>query len=267
VNSAAPHPIITLLTDFGTRDAYVGSLKGVILGLNPSAVLVDLSHEVPPQNIRAGALLLSAATPFFPLGTVHLAVVDPGVGSPRRALAARCRGCFWVGPDNGLFHLVFRQASDLTIISLDNSAFFRPRVSATFHGRDIFAPVAAHLSLGVDLLDLGTQITDPVPLDCPDPKFGPQAMRGEIMYIDQFGNLVSNIGMEALVGWVGEHNFKLKLGPLCLTGLASTYTDVAPGEFLALEGSHGFLEIACAMANAARRLQVEVGLAIEIIKD
>jgi S-adenosylmethionine hydrolase len=259
--------LITLLTDFGTRDAYVAAMKGVICSLNPQAVLVDLSHDVPPQDIRAGALNLVAAAPYFPPGTIHLAVVDPGVGGPRRALAAHCRGQFWVGPDNGLFHLIFRQASPLSLVSLVNPAYFRPRVSATFHGRDIFAPVAAHLSLGVDLNRFGPKIADPVALDLPEPRFGPEGVWGEIMYVDQFGNLISNISFGELSAWRGQQDISLKAGPVALRGLARTYSDVAPGEFLALEGSHGFLEIACAMANAARRLNAGLGLPVVIRKD
>jgi S-adenosyl-L-methionine hydrolase (adenosine-forming) len=266
VNPVAPCPLITLLTDFGVQDAYVASLKGVILSLNPGVVLVDLSHTVPPQDLRAGALLLAAAAPYFPPGTIHLAVVDPGVGSSRRALAAHCRGQFWVGPDNGLCHLIFRGASPLTVVSLENPEYFRSPVSATFHGRDIFAPVAAHLSLGVALDRFGPRITDPVALDLPEPRFTPAAIYGEIIYIDRFGNLVSNISASELAAWQGQHAVSLQVGALYLQGLARTYTDVAPGEFLALPGSHGFLEIACAMDNAARRLPAGVGQSVELLK-
>jgi S-adenosylmethionine hydrolase len=261
-----PRPLITLLTDFGTRDAYVASLKGVILSLNPEANLVDLSHEVPPQDIRAGALILAAAAPFFPPGTIHLAVVDPGVGGGRRALAARGRDGYWVGPDNGLFHFIFGQAPDLALVSLENPAFFRPQVSATFHGRDIFAPVAAHLSLGVDLDRFGPRITDPVVLDLPQPVFAPTVIQGEIISVDRFGNLISNLRLAQLTAWLGQATMRLQAGPLTLTGLARTYAQAAPGEFLALEGGHGFLEIACAQDSAARRLKAGVGLAVEIRK-
>lgn len=266
MNTAAPHPLITLLTDFGTRDAYVASMKGVICSLNPQAVLVDLTHEIPAQDIRAGALNLAAAAPYFPPGAIHLAVVDPGVGGPRRALAAHCRGHFWVGPDNGIFHLVFHQASPLSIVSLENPVYFRPQVSATFHGRDLFAPVAAHLSLGVELSRLGPRITDPVCLDWPEPSFTPDAIRGEIIYVDQFGNLVSNVRPAELSDWRGSHEVIFKAGPLTIQGLARTYTDVAAGKFLALVGSHGFLEIACVMGNAARRLNAGAGWSFEIRK-
>ncbi len=264
--TGAPRPLITLLTDFGTRDVYVGSLKGVILSLNPGVRLVDLSHEIDPQDIRAGAFMLAEAVDFFPPGTIHLAVVDPGVGSHRRALAARCRGHYWVGPDNGLFHLIFNRAPDLTLVSLENSGYFRPQVSATFHGRDIFAPVAAHLSLGVDLDDFGPRVTDPVSLDFPKPALGPEAIQGQIISVDRFGNLISNIPAAVVTSRLGERGWRLKAGPLGLKGLSRTYADAAPGEFLALAGSHGFIEIACALDNAAHRLQAGVGLAVSIRK-
>jgi S-adenosylmethionine hydrolase len=266
VIGVSPRPLITLLTDFGRGDAYVASMKGVILSLNPAAMLVDLSHEVPPQDIRAGAFILAEAAAYFPPGTIHLAVVDPGVGSGRRALAARCQGHYWVGPDNGLFHLSFSRASELTVVSLENPQYFRPQVSATFHGRDIFAPVAAHLSLGVDLERFGPRITDPVSLGFPEPVFTREAIKGEIIYVDRFGNLVSNVGAGELTAWSGGRTLSLRAGSLNLRGLARTYTDAAPGEFLALTGSHGFLEIACARDSAARKLKAGVGLKVEMRK-
>jgi S-adenosyl-L-methionine hydrolase (adenosine-forming) len=267
VTTAVPRPLITLLTDFGTRDAYVASLKGVILSLNAAVQLVDLSHEVGPQDIRAGAFLLAAAAGCFPPGTIHLAVVDPGVGSRRRALAARCRGHYWVGPDNGLFQLIFHRAADLAVVALNNPAYFRSPVSATFHGRDIFAPVAAHLSLGVDLDRLGSRITDPVSLAFPVPLIAPEAIQGEIIYVDRFGNLVSNLRVAEIRPRLAGPGWRLKAGPLTLRRQARTYADAAPGEFLALEGSHGYLEIACAQDNAARRLKVGVGLPVAIRTD
>jgi len=257
-------PIITLLTDFGTRDAYVAAMKGVILGINPRAVLVDLTHEIPPQDIRAGALVLAGAVPYFPPGTIHLAVVDPGVGGSRRALAAWGQGRLWVGPDNGLFHFAFAGHDEARIVSLENRAFFLPQVSATFHGRDIFAPVAAHLSLGLDLARLGPPLTDPVLLDWPEAEYGPDAARGEVIYVDRFGNLVTNFQAGELLDWLGGRDLRLKLGGLTLRGLARTYGDRAAGEFLALVGSHGFLEVACNQESAARRLGGGVGAPLEI---
>jgi S-adenosyl-L-methionine hydrolase (adenosine-forming) len=189
-------------------------MKGVILSLNPEALLVDISHEILPQDITAGALTLAAAAPYFPPGTVHLAVVDPGVGSSRRALAAHCGGHYWVGPDNGLFHLVFSHASPLTVVSLENPRYFLPQISATFHGRDLFAPVAAHLSLGVELNRFGPRITDPVPLGLPEPWFGSDVILAEIIYIDRFGNLVSNVRASELSAWQEEQDVSFKVGPV-----------------------------------------------------
>ncbi len=259
-----PCGIITLLTDFGLQDEYVACLKGVILGLNPRAVLVDLSHAVPPQDIRAGAFVLAAAAPYFPPGTVHLAVVDPGVGTSRRALAARARNQFWVGPDNGLFHLIVAGQADFEIVSLENSEFFLPQVSPTFQGRDLFAPVAAHLSLGVELRRLGPVITDPVQLPWPEAHFGPEEVRGEIIYVDRFGNLVSNIAAEAFQAWLKSGRFRLQAGPVTLSRLHRTYGEAAPGTILLLPGSHGFLEIACVQGSAAARLQAGAGLPLAL---
>ena len=259
-------PIITLLTDFGTRDPYVAAMKGVILSLRPDAVLVDLTHEVPPQDIVAGAFLLAEATPYFPPGTIHLAVVDPGVGTQRRALAARARGQFWVGPDNGLFHLVFRENDSVVIVTLENPQYFQETVSPTFHGRDIFAPVAAHLSGGTPLNALGPPLPDPAVLSWPQPVFTPAAVRGEIVYVDGFGNLVSNIRGSDLQTWMGEQPHVVILSSLTLQGLSRTYGDVVSGQFLALVGSHGYLEIACAQGNAARRLGVDKGRSLAVVK-
>jgi len=259
--------LITLLTDFGTRDEYAACLKGVILGLNHRAQLVDVTHEVPPQDIQAGAFVLAAAAPYFPPGTINLAVVDPGVGTGRRGLAASGRGQFWVGPDNGLFHLIFAGQTDIEIVSLENPAYFLPQVSPTFHGRDLFAPVAAHLSLGVDLRQLGPVIADPVRLAWPEPFFTPELINGEIIYVDRFGNLVSNIATGAFSSWLKGENFRLGVGPLTLTRLHRTYGEAPPGAMLVLVGSHGFLEIACVRGSAAARLQAGMGLALEIRRE
>jgi S-adenosyl-L-methionine hydrolase (adenosine-forming) len=259
-------PIITLLTDFGTRDPYVAAMKGVILSLHPDAVLVDLTHEVPPQDVVAGAFILAEVMPYFPPGAIHLAVVDPGVGTQRRALAAKAWGCFWVGPDNGLFHLVFQASDTVDLVSLENPRYFREPVSPTFQGRDIFAPVAAHLSLGTSLDALGPSITDPAVLPWPQPAFTPEAVRGEIVYVDGFGNLLSNIKGSDLMTWLGEYSYVVILGILTLKGLSRTYGDVLSGQFLTLIGSHGYLEIACAQGNAARRLGVGKGRSLAVVR-
>lgn len=259
-------PIITLLTDFGKRDPYVAVMKGVILSLSPETNLVDLTHQIPPQDITTAAFFLSEAAPLFPPGTIHLAVVDPGVGTSRRGLAAKAGGHFWVGPDNGLFHLVFQLSGSVEAVSLENPRYFRESVSPTFHGRDIFAPVAAHLSLGAPLGALGPPITDPVALPWPEPAFTPEAVRGEIVYVDGFGNLVSNIRGRDLLGWLGEAAPLLILGSLTLQKIGRTYGEVPPGELLALVGSHGFLEISCNQGSAALRLGVDKGRSLSIVR-
>jgi S-adenosyl-L-methionine hydrolase (adenosine-forming) len=252
-------PIITLLTDFGQQDAYVGILKGVILTINPDVRLVDLSHEVPPQEILSAAFMLRSAWGYFPPGSIHLAVVDPGVGSRRRAMAAACGEQFLVGPDNGLFSLIFAEPGPHTLINLENPRYFLPRVSTTFHGRDIFAPVAAHLSLGVPLTDLGPALSDPVRLDWPIPKFGEKEITGQIVACDRFGNLISNIPFEKLESWLQGGSAKFRIHKQEISDLAATYSEVLPGTLLALGGSHGYLEIACRQDSAARVLGAGVG--------
>lgn len=260
------HPLITLLTDFGSRDVYVAAMKGVILGINPAVVLVDLTHEVPPQDVTAGAFLLAGAAPCFPPGTIHLAVVDPGVGTGRRSLGAKARGQFWVGPDNGIFHLIFQDGEDMNLVSLENHDFFRYPVSPTFHGRDLFAPVAAHLSRGVPLEAFGPPLTDPAALPWPEPLYDSETVRGEIVYVDGFGNLVSNLEGRDLATWLGGASLTVTLGSLALGGLSRTYSDVVPGEFLALTGSHGYLEVAVNQGDAARRLGAGKGLTLVVVK-
>ncbi len=239
-------------------------MKGVILGLNPRAILVDLTHEVPPQDIRAGAFVLAAAAPYFPAGTIHLAVVDPGVGTGRRGLAACGRGQFWVGPDNGLLQPALAGQTDMEMVALKNPDYFLPQVSATFQGRDLFAPVAAHLSLGVALRRLGPAITDAVRLPWPEPLVTGEMIRGEIIQVDRFGSLISNITADVFYSWLRQGTFVLEAGRLTLTRLHRTYGEAAPGAVLVLAGSHGFLEIACVQGSAAARLQAGVGLPLAI---
>jgi S-adenosyl-L-methionine hydrolase (adenosine-forming) len=257
-------PIIALLTDFGLEDAYVGIMKGVILSLSPEARLVDLSHEVPPQDVLSGALVLQSAWRYFPPGTIHLAVVDPGVGSRRRAMAAACGEQFLVGPDNGVFSLIFAEQTPLTVISLENPHYFLANVATTFHGRDIFAPVAAHLSLGVPLTAFGPALFDPVRLDFPAPEFREAEVNGQIISVDHFGNLISNIPFESLQIWLRGRSASLRVNGRVIPHLATTYSDVSPGALLALCGSHGYLEIACRQGRAAQVLNAAVGARVQV---
>lgn len=264
--------LITLTTDFGLRDGYSGVMKGVIAGIAPQATVIDLTHEIAPQDVRSAAYLLWATLPYFPPETVHLAVVDPGVGTARRALAARTPWGYLVGPDNGLFSYVWAAAPPELAVELTNPAYRLPALSATFHGRDLFAPAAAHLACGVPLAAFGPPVSDPVRWPLPRLERLPGALGGEVLYVDRFGNGVTSIGR---LHWENE---ELRLVPAFGQGpalevqtaralvqaagrrwlLRRTYGEVAAGEPLALIGSAGLLELAVAQGSAAA-LGVTVG--------
>jgi S-adenosylmethionine hydrolase len=253
--------IITLTTDFGTADGYVGAMKGVILSLALDATLVDISHAVPPQDVRHGARALATAAPFFPAGTIHVAVVDPGVGSARRGIALQTPSATFVGPDNGLFTPFMRERT--ACVALTNPATHRHPVSATFHGRDVFAPVAAHLANGLPLTELGPAVEDPLTLPNPQPRRLPDGrLRAEVIAVDHFGNLVTNVRPPA--GQKGDAgDMRVEIGDQSVA-LRHTYADVTPGELLALIGSDGCLEIAAREGSAAERLGLGVGATVEV---
>lgn len=250
-------PTITLMTDFGLTDPYVGVMKGVILSIIPEVALVDLTHEIPPQDIQRAAFLLSTVIGYFPVGTVHTIVVDPEVGGERRPIAIRTRHAFFVAPDNGVLSMALARQPAEEIVHLTNPDYWLPSVSATFHGRDIFAPAAAHLARGVPLSDLGTPIQDIVRLPIPHPTRRPDgSILGRVQHIDRFGNCITNIPSEMLdlsspvVVSVAGH---------AIQGIVSTYSSVEPGQPLSLVGSTDFLEIAVRNGNAARELGVKAG--------
>jgi S-adenosylmethionine hydrolase len=253
--------LITLTTDFGTRDAFVGVMKGVILRLNPDAILVDITHDIAPQNVAHAAFVLASAAPYFPPNTIHLVVVDPGVGSARRALAAQVGETFFVAPDNGVLSLVLPPSS--SVIHLTNPAYWLPRVSTTFHGRDIFAPVAAHLSLGVPLAALGTPIDDWVQLPQTRATRHGDIITGRVVYIDRFGNALTNIGEELLEG-LERARLVVRVGAQTLHGIHTTYADVSPGDALALVSSTFHIEIAVREGNAAQTLGIHIGDEVRI---
>jgi S-adenosylmethionine hydrolase len=250
-------PLITLTTDFGRSDSYAGTMKGVILGICPEATLVDLSHEIPPQAVRQAAYLLSTAAPYFPPGTVHLAVVDPGVGSARRPIAVQTERATYVAPDNGLLSLALAASPARLAIHLTEPRYCLPQISTTFHGRDIFAPAAAHLACGVDPCQMGDTIrlAELVQLPALEPvQQQDGSWRGEVLHIDHFGNLVtsfrgSEVPAQCSVGVAGE----------LVTGLKRTFCEVEPGELVAYPGSGGFVEIAEREGSAAARLGIGVG--------
>jgi S-adenosylmethionine hydrolase len=253
---------ITLTTDFGTQDWFAGTMKGVILRLAPQARIIDLTHEIGPGDIRAGAFALAASYAFFPRKTIHLAVVDPGVGTKRRAIAVETRNYFFVGPDNGLLSYALAREDIKAIHSLDDIRFFLPKVSSTFHGRDVFAPVAAHLSRGVAIRKLGVPVSDFICLDWPLPKISGGKIIGEVLYIDRFGNAITNISSPTLKQLRYQPAVFLKRKQICR--VAAAYQDVAPGGFIAIMGSSGFLEVSTNGGNAAEQLGLSVGASIEV---
>ena len=249
--------MITLLTDFGLRDTYVGQVKGAILAIAPSARIVDLTHAVPPQDAQAGAFLLWSAVDVFPAGSVHVAVVDPGVGSPRRAIALRtARGDILVGPDNGLLIPAAERLGGIRhTLELDRPEFWRRTTSATFHGRDIFGPVAAHLADGLPLDRVGSPISDVARLSLP---LVSEGLRGQVIHVDTYGNLVTNIAATRLPArfQVGVAGRTAPGGPY--------YAAVPPGELVALVGSSGLLEISVRDGNAAQVTGAQRGAPISV---
>ena len=242
--------VITLLSDFG--DVYPASMKGVILSINPAAVIVDISHSVPRQDVRAGAFMLLTCAKYFPAGTVHVAVVDPGVGTERRAIAVRAESAsfgvhYFVGPDNGLLIPAARSIGELEVHEATSKRLFLPGVSSTFHGRDIFAPVGAHISKGLDIGEVGRRISDFVDLDFGKGKRKNGALEGRVIFIDSFGNIVTNIPSDTVDFKPGD---ALEIqGRQVLFQRSYCFCD--EGEPLALIGSHGYLEIAVNKGNAA----------------
>jgi S-adenosyl-L-methionine hydrolase (adenosine-forming) len=259
-------PTISLTTDFGLQDGFVGTLKGVIWSICPAAQIADISHLVPPQNVLAGALTLWRAYSCFPAGSIHVAVVDPGVGTPRRPIAARLGAYYFVGPDNGLFTPFFKEAEKnpvpLEIVHLTNEKYFRSLVSRTFHGRDIFAPVAAHLANAVPLSYLGPSITDPQRLSIPEPEKTSTGWRAHVTLVDVFGNLSTDLPAAAFA----EHEtVTFRLYGQELHGLVTSYGFKPPGQLVALLDSQDYLEIAIVNGSAVQALGAKFGDIVEVV--
>ncbi len=257
--------LITLLTDFGTEDEYVGVMKGVILSINPSAVIIDITHHIAAQDIVQAAYILKAAYPYFPEGTIHVVISDPGVGTPRMILAAEISDYIFLAPDNGVLSLISDHARK--IIRVENARYFLPSVSRTFHGRDIFAPIAAHLSKGLMIESLGTAISseDIKRLDIPLPQVSEKGISGKIIMADRFGNLMSNIGAEDLK-YLGNQCLEIQFQHRTIIGLSDSYSAVKPGEALAIIGSRGYVEIAVNCGNAAEYFNARKGESVRIIR-
>jgi hypothetical protein len=253
-------PVITLTTDFGAGSPYEAALKGVIVALNPRARLIDLSHAIPAQDVWHGAFFLASAIPYFPADAIHVVVVDPGVGTERRLLCCDLGRHRLVAPDNGILSLLAQEHPVDQAVQLTNPRYWLPVVSPTFHGRDILAPVAAHLSLGVDPLDLGPPVDDLVQLPVPQPQVNEKAMEGEVIFVDSFGNMVSNIPARGLA---------TKLPQVFVNGQiparwVRTYREAKRGELVALASSTNLLEIAVVMGSAAEQLGRGRGTSISV---
>jgi S-adenosylmethionine hydrolase len=263
-------PLITLMTDFGIKDGNVGVMKGVIWGICPAAQIADLSHLIGAQNVREAAFVLARHATYFPKGTVHVVVVDPGVGTARRPMAARIGDWFYVGPDNGTVTALLERAEGegwtREFVHLDRLKYWLPNVSFVFHGRDIFSPVAAHLANGVPLSDLGTAFSDPIRLQLPKPLQTQDGWRGEVLHIDHFGNVASNIRIENLgAAFAQKEKIVVRVGEAEIKGLVDTFGERPQGELIALLGSTGNLIVSVVNGNAAVRLGVKVGDLIEAI--
>lgn len=262
-----PPPIITLTSDFGLRDHYVACMKGVIIQINPAARIVDVTHEIAPHGVMQAAFVLRQIWPWFPPGTIHVAVVDPGVGTGRRILVGRYNDRFVVAPDNGIISHVHHDAVLQELRSVENRGFFGSEFSPTFHGRDVMAPVAAHLASGVAPQVLGptTDHLEVLKVSRPHPQDGMRLI-GEVLYVDRFGNLISNIAATDLKGLDGDphHRPEVLLGGRSVGLLHSTYGDVGLGETVALVGSTQMLEIAVNQGSAAERFAASTGTPVAI---
>lgn len=253
------NPIVTLLTDFGTKDHYVASMRGVILRINPGCKVVDITHEVPPQDIFEGAFILSNAYSYFPEGTIHLAVVDPEVGGKRDPILIVTERYFFVGPDNGIFSLALQNEKVREAYRLSQRRFHLPEVSHTFHGRDIFAPVAGHLTLGISPKAFGQEIDSWRRLNFPNPLFKERAIEGKVIHIDSFGNLITNIDRDRFLQFIRNQPFLIQVGKKRIKDLKSGYWEGERGEAIALFGSMGLLEISVRDGSAQRVLKIEKG--------
>jgi S-adenosylmethionine hydrolase len=257
--------IITLLTDFGIKDPYVASMKGVILNVNPQCTLIDITHHVNPHDFQEGAFLLAKTYSYFPKGTIHLAVVDPGVGGARKPILLVTQNYLFVGPDNGLFTLVAKRESVKQVIDLTNKKYFLPQINTTFHGRDIFAPVAAYLSLGIPSKTFGKKLDHWVKLNFKEPVVRGKKLFGEILLIDHFGNLISDIDQARFINFTKGHPFVIRIGEKAISNIKKGYWEGKKQEAIALFGSGGFLEISINEGNAQRVLKVKKGEPITII--
>jgi hypothetical protein len=257
-------PTVAFLSDFGTRDHYAGTLKAVVLSVCPDATLVDIGHEIPAHDVLAGALELAACYRYFPAGTVFLVVVDPGVGSSRRGIAAETGDYKFVAPDNGVLSAVFRDTPPKRVVELTERKYARPTVSRTFEGRDRFAPAAGWLAKGIALSSLGKSVTDFHVIDLPCPTVTSDAVKGEVVRVDRFGNLITNIDRRTFEQLVNGGTISVKAGTQDIGRVVATYAEAPAGELCALFGSTGHLEIAVNTGDAAALLKLSRGAPVTV---
>jgi S-adenosylmethionine hydrolase len=246
--------IITLITDFGAEAGYLGAVKGVILKINPSLQIVDISHQIKPFDVWEAAFVLKNSYSFFPKETIHLVVVDPGVGSSRQSLLILTKNYCFIGPDNGVFSFVYNEEKILKMINLNNSKYFIGK-SSTFHARDIFAPVAAYLSLGIKPEEFGTEAKECMKFKIPSPAVKNNLIQGEILWSDRFGNLITNVDYDLIKKIKSQKDFRLIIGKKVIKKIISSYSDGKEKEILALAGSSGYLEIAANQGSAREILK------------
>jgi len=257
-------PIVAFLSDFGTRDHYAGTLKAVVLGVCPDATLVDIGHEIPAHDVLAGALELAACYRYFPLGTIFLVVVDPGVGSSRRGIAADTGDYRFVAPDNGVLSAVFQDGKPKKVVELTERKYARPTVSRTFEGRDRFAPAAGWLAKGIALASLGKTITDYCVIDLPRPTVAADRVTGEVVRVDRFGNLITNIDRRTFEHFADGGTISVRAGMHDIARVVATYAEAPAGELCALFGSTDHLEVAVNAGDAAAVLRLSRGAPVTV---
>lgn len=258
--------IVTLTSDFGTRDSYVAAMKGVILSINPDLLIVDISHDIDPQDVMEAAFVMGGAIPYFPPGTVHVVVVDPGVGTNRRAVAVQCQGSFFVAPDNGILPLLLHDQNPQLTVHLDKSEYWRTKYpSRTFHGRDIFSSVAAHLASATELSQMGSPIGQLEPLSWALPITDSSGVQGWVTHVDRYGNCITNVSRTVLESVRQKRAIKLYIGNSIASNLVATYGNVAEGEAALLINSSELLEVAVNGGNAAELFDVKKGDPINIV--
>ena len=259
------HPIITLTTDYGTADHLVAAIKGVILKINPEAQIIDISHGVLPFDILDGALTIGQAYRYYPPRTIHVVVVDPGVGSQRRPILVSGDQHYFIAPDNGVLSLVYEREPKVIVRHVTSEHYFQNPISNTFHGRDIFAPVAAWLGKNWQTPSFGDEVTDYVRFSMPKPKAANNTVKAVVLKVDNFGNLITNLTPEDVPQILaGGANFKITLGGKSITKLSQTYAQGAQGEPIAIVGSSGFLEVSINRGSAARTLNVQRGAEVTV---